>query len=60
MTDPVIHVDELEMAFDRELLELVQERRTKRLEEIGREGVVWLALTPSWTAGLAEACGFPA
>jgi tetratricopeptide (TPR) repeat protein len=60
VTEPLTHVDELESAFDRELMARVQERRTKRLEEMGLEGVIWLALAPSWTVRLAVACGFPA
>jgi hypothetical protein len=61
MTEPLIDVDEREeSAFDRELLERAQQQRAKRLEEIGLEGVVWLALSPSWTARLADACNFPA
>ncbi|MEV6286247.1 hypothetical protein [Kribbella sp. NPDC051770] len=45
--------------LERRITADVVRRRRAELDELGRHALLWLAVTPSWTWPLAEACSFP-
>jgi len=54
--EPLTPEQSLRHEFETRLAEL---RRSDQAR-LGSEAILWLALVPTWTVALAEACGFPA
>lgn len=46
--------------LERQITADVGRRRRAELDELGRQALLWLAVTPSWSRPLAVTCGYPA
>jgi hypothetical protein len=56
---PIDEQVEDDAEFERRLRLASRDHRLRQIQEIGLDGVTWLAVVPSWTTRLADATRFP-